>query len=93
MTTNQLKGGELMLNRVVDGGEATLEEIHKHNKLTYCKVREYETVLHGQSVTVNVYDYIDPERRSYDHDTRHLAMQKLADDMRHDRETGWVHKD
>jgi creatinine amidohydrolase/Fe(II)-dependent formamide hydrolase-like protein len=86
----RVEGHDMVSNLRVDGGKATVEEMLEHNANTYKKIREYKTILHGQEVTVKVYDYIEPEKRSYDTLAKHVTAQQISADTRSINESGWV---
>jgi hypothetical protein len=79
----------IKVSKHVDGGESTVAEMQEHNANTYKKVREYKTILHGQEVTVKVYDYIEPEKRSYDALAKHITAQQISAETKSLSETGW----
>jgi len=80
----------LKVAKLIDGGKSTVAEMQEHNANVYKKIREYKTIMHGQEVTVKVYDYIDPEKQSDDEYTKHVTAQKISADTRALNETGWV---
>ena len=78
-----------MNNRYLDGGEATVREMQEHNKRMYKQVREYKTILHGQEVTVRVFDYINPAKQSYDSDAKITTARYISEQARAINETGF----